>query len=128
MLETMKYVRKPFYIDAVQISAQNITEVARWVDGEVRSDKHGQYVKVRVHHPMNDRQTKAYIGDWVLYAGTSYKVYTPKAFTNSFEQVSTEVSMVDTTPTSEPVMHHGNAIEVVRTEQPSKKIRKDIPA
>lgn len=96
MLETMKYIRKPFNIDAVQVTGQNLQEVAKWVDGDIRTDDLGQYVKVRVHRPLNERQTKAYVGDWVLYAGTGYKVYTQKAFSNSFEQVSGESVMIDT--------------------------------
>lgn len=96
MLETTQYIRKPFSIDAVQVTDDNIKEVAKWVDSEVRTDSQGQYVKVRVHRPLNDRQTKAYVGDWVLYAGTGYKVYTPKAFAQSFEQVSGESKMIDT--------------------------------
>lgn len=96
MLETTKYMRKKFDIDAVQVTSENLQEIAKWVDGDIRSDDVGQYVKVRVHRPLNDRQTKAYIGDWVLYAGTGYKVYTAKAFVNSFEQVSGESTMVDT--------------------------------
>ena len=93
MLETMKYVRKPFYIEAVQITSLNIENVAKWVDGDVRTDDQGQYVKVRVHRPITERQTKAYHGDWVLYAGTGYKVYTPKAFANSFEQHSAAITL-----------------------------------
>lgn len=97
MLETTKYVRKPFYIDAVQVTAANISDVAAWADGEVRTDNNkAKYVKVRVHRPLNDRQTKAFVGDWVLFAGTGYKVYTPKAFANSFEPVSTETIMQET--------------------------------
>ncbi len=89
MLDTTKYVRKPFYVDAVQITTENIDEIAQWCEGEVQSDKDGtKYVKVRVLRPLNDRQTKAYVGDWVLYAGTGFKVYTTKAFGNSFEKVT----------------------------------------
>lgn len=96
MLETMQYIRKPFYIDAVKVTVDNIQEVAKWVNSEVRTDDSGQYVKVRVHRPANDRQTKAYVGDRVLYAGTGYKVYTEKAFVQSFELVSSESKMIDT--------------------------------
>jgi len=96
MLETSQYVRKPFNIDAVRVTAENIQEVARWVDSEVRNDQRdGQYVKVRVHNPRNEKQTKAYVGDWVLYAGTGYKVYTNKAFLKDFDKVSDETKMVD---------------------------------
>lgn len=97
MLETKQYVRKPFHIDAVQVTSENIEEVARWVDSEIRNDRQdGQYVKVRVHNPRNEKQTKAFIGDWVLYAGTGYKVYTDKAFRKDFQQVSDETKMIDT--------------------------------
>ena len=86
MLETTRYVRKKFNIDAVQVSGTNIDQIAKWVDGDIRTDDLGQYIKVRVHRALNDRQTKAYIGDWVLYAGTGFKVYTDKAFKENFEQ------------------------------------------
>lgn len=104
MLETQKFVRKPFHIDAVQVTAANINDVAAWCSGEVRTQKKtdqvekGQYIKVRVHRPLNDRQTQAFVGDWVLYAGTGFKVYTPKAFANSFEQASVETTMQETGP------------------------------
>lgn len=91
MLETTRYSRKTFEVDAVQVTAENIAEVAKWCSGNVRSDKSGKkYVKVRVQRPLEDRQTMAYVGDWVLYAGTGYKVYTPKAFLNAFELLPEE--------------------------------------
>lgn len=85
MLETKKYARKPFSVDAVQITADNMEEVASWAQGEVREENGVKYVHVRVHRPLNERQTKGYVGDWVLYAGTGYKVYTDKAFEGSFD-------------------------------------------
>jgi hypothetical protein len=95
-MKTHKFARRPFYVDAVRVSETNIDEVAAWCQGDVQIDEdensltQGQkYVKVRVHRPLTDRQTRAYIGDWVLYAGTGYKVYTPKAFDKSFEKVKT---------------------------------------
>ena len=103
MIETNKFARRPFYVDAVQVTAENIDAVAAWCQGDVRtfqteSNSEGvtrsqQYVKVRVYRPLNDRQTQAFIGDWILYAGTGFKVYTPKAFEKSFELVSNETVM-----------------------------------
>lgn len=92
-IETGKFVRKPFYIDAVQVTEENMDSVAAWCQGEVKTVKDAKgkvtdlYVKVRVHRPLNERQTKAYVGDHVLYAGSGYKVYTAKAFSSSFEPV-----------------------------------------
>lgn len=93
-IQTTKFARKPFYVDAVQVTADNMEEVALWCQGDVYtkearrgSDDQERYIKVRVHRAMNERQTEAYIGDWVLYAGTGFKVYTPRAFEKSFEKV-----------------------------------------
>lgn len=89
-MKTHKFARKPFYVDAVRVSEANIHEVAQWCDGEVLTDEsEGAYIKVRVHRPLTERQTKAFVGDWVLFAGSGYKVYTPKAFDKSFEKVKT---------------------------------------
>lgn len=103
-IETERYVRMPFYVDAVQITSANMEAVAKWCDADVRTsgkpDRDVQdaleggvgttperYIKVRVQRPANDRQTQAFVGDWILYAGTGYKVYTDRAFKKSFDKV-----------------------------------------
>lgn len=92
MIELRKYARKPFFVDAVRVTSENMERVAEWCQGDVNTINTGQsderYIKVRVHRPLTDRQTQAFVGDWVLYAGTGFKVYTPKAFDKSFEEVA----------------------------------------
>jgi len=102
-LAPRKYIRKPLYVDAVQITLENFVEAAKWCQGEIR-DYHDKplvgaeaenqaierYIHVRVHNPKNTRQTKAFIGDWLLYTERGYKVYTQKAFRNSFDAMQTE--------------------------------------
>lgn len=96
-LDVKKYVRRPFAVEAVQVTPDNIHEVAKWCGGRVKktdpshwSEHAGQqYIKVRVPRALNERQTMAYYGDWVLSSGTGpsgFKVYTPKAFTSSFQE------------------------------------------
>lgn len=103
-LQTERFVRLPFYVDAVQVTSANMDAVAKWCQGDVRSSAKGdpdlqtamdpktekttvpeKYIKVRVVRPANDRQSMAFVGDWILYAGTGYKVYTDRAFQKSFE-------------------------------------------
>ena len=96
---TQKYVRKPLFVDAVQVTAENFEEIARWCFGEiVNADESAidksedvqptkQYIHVRVHNPKNPRQTKAFVGDWILYTERGYKVYTTKAFQANFDRV-----------------------------------------
>lgn len=85
MLKTEKFVRKTFVVDAVEVTAENMEEVAKWCGGDVRTKDGQKYIRVRVYRPIGDRQTQAFVGDRVLYAGTGYKVYTPGAFEKSFD-------------------------------------------
>lgn len=89
-MKTHKFARKPFYVDAVRVSEANIEDVTEWCGGEIKTNDDGdKFIKVKVHRPITERQTEAYIGDWVLWAGNGFKVYTPKAFDKSFEKVRT---------------------------------------
>lgn len=103
MIRTQHFVRKPFYVDAVQVTSENMAEVAEWCNGAVRDIKNqdgsvsSQYIKVQVSRAITDRQTKAFAGDWVLKAGSGFKVYTPKAFEKSFDPVDTISVSPDTT-------------------------------
>lgn len=82
---TELYVRKPFEVEAVQVTEENLTDVADWCDGDIRhtADK-VPFVKVQVARPLTTRQTRAFVGDWILYAGRGFKVYTAKAFEGAF--------------------------------------------
>ena len=107
-LKIEKYIRKPFLVDAVQVTDDNIQDAAKWCGGDVLStvktlrDENGKvvgktdanYVKVGVHRPLNERQTKAFVGDWILKSESGLKVYTINAFNSSFEPRDAEVKHV----------------------------------
>lgn len=82
MIETTRWARKPFFVDAVQVTEDNFEAVAEWCGGKVLET----YVSVPVRRPLNARQTHALVGDWVLKAGKGFKVYTDKAMTKNFDQ------------------------------------------
>lgn len=89
------FYRKPFPVQAIRVSDENLFDVATWCDGAVQvtqprsagagSTGQKSYVKVNVIHPKNVKQTMAFPGDWVLKAGNSFKVYSDKAFKDTFE-------------------------------------------
>lgn len=87
-MEIKKLKRKPFDVDAVQVTEENMREVAEWCNGELRTITSGQdagtYIKVKVRYPLNDRQTQAWPSDWVLASQKGYKVYTDNAIRHSF--------------------------------------------
>ncbi len=99
-LKIEHYTRKPFPVEAVQVTEENLNEVAEWCGGDIhastktlRNDAGEEtskiklpFIKVDVHRPLNDRQTKAFVGDWVLKSESGFKVYTLKAFDNSFQK------------------------------------------
>lgn len=84
MIETAKFTRRPFVVEAVNVTAETMEEIARWCKGVVVSADDGSYIKVEVEKPLSERQTRAYPGDWVLYAGTGFKVYKDRAFHKTF--------------------------------------------
>lgn len=92
-ITTKQFIRKPLYVDAVRITGANFDEVATWCQGEVKEVEATEtapakkYIRVRVHNPANPRQTKAYVGDWILYTERGYKIYTNRAFRASFDIV-----------------------------------------
>jgi predicted phosphoribosyltransferase len=92
-VNTEKYIRKPLYVDAVRVTEQNFNELTDWCQGELEFEEtkdngpNRKYIRVRVHNPKGPRQTKAFVGDWILYTDRGYKIYTNKAFKAAFDPV-----------------------------------------
>lgn len=95
-IETKKYARKPFHVEAVQVTTDNFNDLLAWCEGKEewfeRPGDQGngkKYIKVNVMQPMNPRQTRAFIGDWILFTEKGgFKVFTNKAFIESFDPVT----------------------------------------
>ncbi len=94
-----KYIRKPLVVVGVEVTEDNFMELALWVQGSIMNidgsesdviDPKKQFILVRVHNPKSPRQSRAFVGDWILYSDRGYKVYSPKAFKNTFDPVNTE--------------------------------------
>lgn len=93
MINPIKYKRKTFEVEAVQVTAQNFQEAAKWCGGEVRFENNNldidsAYIKVKVRRPLNEKQTRAAVGDWILLSESGYKVYTSRAFESSFVEAT----------------------------------------
>jgi len=82
------WVRKPFFVEAVPVTDENMEIVAAWCGGRINVTKGDdkRYIKVEVKNPMSRRQTTAFAGDWVLKSGLSYKVYKDESFKKVFEE------------------------------------------
>ena len=99
-METTLFKRKPIYVQAVRVDEDNFLEVVAWCQGSIVTpgqtfsldklrDIKDKYISVRVVNPQRPRQTKAFVGDWVLYSEyQGYKVYTNGAFHNAFDELT----------------------------------------
>lgn len=115
-MDTCKYIRKPLIVDGVQVTEENFVEVAKWCEGELHWTHTGkkvftnghitgtidpssgadpiepenQYIEVNIINPKSARQSRAYVGDWVLKSEFGLKIYTDRAFNNSFDTLEYE--------------------------------------
>lgn len=87
IMQTQTYNRKPLTVEAVQVTDENLYDVAKWCGGEVRSHATPgkKFILVDVLHPLNSKQTKASPGDWVLKSDQGYKIYANSAFLKGFD-------------------------------------------
>lgn len=88
MVAVQKYVSVPIEVEAVEVTAENLEDIAVWCNGELRTASIDEnpvtYIKVPVKRPRTERQTKAFVGDWILKTPIAIKVYNPIAFKKNF--------------------------------------------
>ena len=86
-MQTTSYKRKPLLVEAVQVTEENLAEVAIWAAGTV-FDSVKKHVEIDVIHPLHAKQRRASTGDWVLKSDQGFKIYADSAFKKSFEAVT----------------------------------------
>lgn len=84
-LEFGKYVRKPFEVEAVQITEENIGEVAEHV-GELRykDEKNNAEPYIQVNKRIVPNVFRVYPGFWMTRMGDNIRCYSPKVFKEQF--------------------------------------------
>lgn len=85
VMDIQKFVRRSFDVRAVQVTEDNLEEVTAWAHGDLQGDGDRIYISVKVKHPLNKRQTQAFVGDWVLKTQKGFKVYQDEAFKRNFQ-------------------------------------------
>src|SRR5690606_9703597 len=61
-MQTAVYARKSFNVEAVQVTQENIEEVANWCGGQIKENRDGApYIKIDVKRALNERQRRAYL-------------------------------------------------------------------
>lgn len=87
-----KFTRKPFEVDAIQVTEGNIDLVATWCEGEVKEagedqKPSGRYIQLKITKTLRrKRHTQAFVGDWVTRAvGGHFRGFSDGAFRKTFE-------------------------------------------
>lgn len=95
-IQSARFNRRPFSVDAIQVTAENMEAAALWCKGKIEHTRADEsrglvetpFVKVEVYAPRNVRQTRAFRGDWIVKADNgTYRVYPKKAFELAFEPI-----------------------------------------
>jgi hypothetical protein len=104
---------KPTYVQVVQVTDDNMAEVAAWCDGKIThvpartpEDGPSTFIKVTVPTAVNERQTQAFKGDFVIKTERhGFKVFTFKALHKTFDRVTVDsTSDSDNSVTPAPVV------------------------
>lgn len=79
--------RKTFDVDFVEVTAENMEEVADWCGGKMTNSQNdgGPYIKITDKMAVNSRQTKAFAGDLILKSPNGFKIYSKTSFRRSFD-------------------------------------------
>lgn len=76
------YLRKTFLVQAVEITQENMAEVARHIGTVKETKEHGRYIEV--DERIVPRFKKAYAGFFVTFVGEQIRVYTRRSFFSHF--------------------------------------------
>jgi hypothetical protein len=97
------FVRKPFAVEAIQITDENIEELAPFI-GALEKQENGRWVII-VDRKLIRNLDKVYSGYWLTKMGTTLRCYSQNAFAKHFvvDPTDAEVGIVhDTWPTENP--------------------------
>ena len=86
-MEFVEYVRRPFKIEAIRITEENIDEIAKLI-GEIRTKGTEKFILLDKRIVPN--MTRAYVGWWVTRFNDNLRCYSNKIFTEQFTPNSTE--------------------------------------
>lgn len=91
------YVRRSFRIRAVRITEENIGEVAKMMNSEVKRRHFASGYKnhFEIVEGPDDVRAQVYVGDWLTWMGGKFKRYTNKLFKYTFEKPKDDHACTD---------------------------------
>lgn len=83
-MELITHIRKPFTVEAIEITEENIDEVAAII-GEVQTDASGNKY-ILINRKVVPNMTRASVGWYLTKMGDNYRCYSPKIFNEQFAE------------------------------------------
>lgn len=83
-MEFTTYVRKPFEVEAVEITPDNIAEAAKII-GRLSITKEGVPFIVVTEGKMTGKVERVWPGYWMTKMGKNIRCYSPQLFLSQFE-------------------------------------------
>jgi hypothetical protein len=99
IMEIQKATRKPFPVEVVQVTLQNIEEVAVWCNGTIEQRATRLLgtttdLPVIVIDSHSDRREAA-LGSWIVNLKGSFRTYNSSAFDSTFDILPAEKTVID---------------------------------
>jgi hypothetical protein len=93
-MDFQTFVRKPFTVEAVQVTLENIEEIAAMIGSLEHKADGTPYIVVE--KKVTDKKFvpnifNVYVGFWMTRMGNKTRCYSPKVFNNQFQLVNAEV-------------------------------------
>ena len=96
-MEFTQYSRRPFDIEAVEITEENFDEVFEMIGKEIRTNGEGVR-SIIVDRRIVPSVNRAFVGWWVTRMGDNIRCYPPKIFEEGFmpkENKAAKIIFVD---------------------------------
>lgn len=105
-MEFTEFNRKPFKVQAVEITAENMEEVAQFI-GTVKTK--GDLTFIALDRRLVPNVSRAYVGWWFTILDQNYRCYAPKVFHEQFiEQAPASGIVFDEEAQATPVTSAGD--------------------
>lgn len=88
-MEFNQYVRRPFTVEAIEITAENIEEVAALV-GKLQTK--GETTFIALNRRIVPNIGRAYVGWYLTRLGDNYRCYAPKVFKGQFIEYEDQIN------------------------------------
>lgn len=88
-MEFTNFVRKPFVVSAVEVTKENIAEIATFI-GEFREKDDGTPY-IQVDRRLIPNIFRVYPGFWMTKMGDNVRCYSKRVFTEQFVEITSEI-------------------------------------